>query len=210
MKTTLIGLSCFACLFSGIANAQQSKPTAPKLLEDIHATLKTSRGSIKIALYAAKTPVTVANFLNLAKRGYYNGVTFHRVVEDFVIQGGDPTGTGKGGPGYFIENEVVAELKHDAIGVLSMARKSEPDTNGSQFFITLDATPHLDGGYSVFGKVVSGIDVVEKIRAGDTIESIEVHDSTDPLFTKMEKRLDEWNRILDERAKNPGTAAEKP
>lgn len=210
MKTTLIGLSCAVCLVSGTANAQQSKPAALAALEDIHATLKTSRGSIKIALHAEKAPVTVANFLNLAKRGYYNGVTFHRVVPDFVIQGGDPTGTGKGGPGYFIENEIAPDLKHDRAGVLSMARKSEPDTNGSQFFITLDATPHLDGGYSVFGKVVSGIEVVEKISAGDTIESIEIHDSTDPLFTKMEKRLDEWNRILDERAKNPGPTAEKP
>jgi peptidyl-prolyl cis-trans isomerase B (cyclophilin B) len=196
-------------LCGGGLRAQDSTARPESAITDIHATIKTSKGPIKVLVYASKTPVTAANFLNLAKRDYYDGVTFHRVVEDFVIQGGDPSGTGRGGPGYVIENEIVPDLKHDAIGVLSMARKKEPDTNGSQFFITLGATPHLDGGYSLFGKVVEGIEVVNQIEEGDKIEDIEVIDSTDALFTKLEKRLVEWNAILDQRDKAMKAAAEK-
>lgn len=210
--SSLIRPALVLAAFGGLtmmSTAQDSPAPAPALT-DIQATIKTSKGAIKVLIYASKAPVTAANFLNLAKRGYYNGVTFHRVVEDFVIQGGDPSGTGKGGPGYFIENEVAPDLKHEEKGVLSMARKREPDTNGSQFFITLDATPHLDGGYSIFGRVLEGIEVAEKIEVGDKIESIEVHDSTDALFTKLEKRLEEWNRILDERAKAMKAATEQP
>ncbi|MCB1077353.1 MAG: peptidylprolyl isomerase [Verrucomicrobiae bacterium] len=206
LRFLLLPLLCLTLANPRLSDAQDAAPA----ISDVHATISTDKGDIKVVIYASKTPVTAANFLNLAKRGYYDGVKFHRVVEDFVIQGGDPSGTGRGGPGYFIENEIVPELKHDAIGVLSMARKKEPDTNGSQFFITLDATPHLDGGYSVFGKVVEGIDVVEKIEVGDIIKHIEVTDSTDPLFTKMETRLEEWNRILDERDKAEKEAGEKP
>lgn len=219
MNTLNPGLICLAvALIGGAPLAAQDAPAAAvapaeaaeTALADIHATLKTNKGTIKIVLFPSKARVTVANFLNLAKRGYYDGVTFHRVVEDFVIQGGDPSGTGRGGPGYYIENEIAPDLKHDQIGMLSMARKPEPDTNGSQFFITLGETPHLDGDYSLFGKVVEGIEVVESIEKGDKIESIEVTDSTDALFTQLEKRLEEWNRILDERDKAIKEAAEKP
>ena len=172
-------------------------------IEDIEATLRTDKGDIKVTIYASKAPITAANFLNLAKRDYYDGVTFHRVVEDFVIQGGDPSGTGRGGPGYFIENEIAPGLKHDRAGILSMARKREPDTNGSQFFITLGETPHLDGGYSIFGEVTEGMEAVEKIEEGDKILDIEVHGSLDALFSKLEKRIEEWNAVLDRR---PATA----
>lgn len=168
-------------------------------IEDIAATLKTDKGDIDVTIYASKAPVTSANFLNLAKRDYYDDVTFHRVVEDFVIQGGDPSGTGRGGPGYFIENEIAPDLKHDRAGILSMARKREPDTNGSQFFITLGETPHLDGGYSIFGEVTGGLDVVKKIEEGDKILDIEVDGSLEALFSKLEKRIEEWNAVLDRR-----------
>ena len=194
----------------GVRAQEKAAPAKTAEISDIQATIKTSKGAIKVLVYASKTPVTAASFLNLAKRNYYDGVTFHRVVEDFVIQGGDPSGTGRGGPGYVIENEIAPDLKHDAKGVLSMARKKEPDTNGSQFFITLDATPHLDGGYSLFGKVIEGLEVVDLIEEGDKIEDIEVHDSTDALFSKLEKRLVEWNAILDQRDKAMKAAEEKP
>ncbi len=183
------------------AAQDDAAPAAEPALEDIEATLKTDKGDIRVKIYASKAPVTAANFLNLSKRNYYDGVTFHRVVEDFVIQGGDPSGTGRGGPGYFIENEIAPGIKHDRAGILSMARKREPDTNGSQFFITLGETPHLDGGYSIFGEVLEGMEAVTAIEEGDKILDVEVHGSTDALFGRLEKRLDEWNAILDEREK---------
>ena len=190
----------FGAAVDAFAEDDAKKPAEVKVT-DIEATIKTDKGDIKVKIYASKAPVTAANFLNLAKRDYYDGVSFHRVVEDFVIQGGDPSGTGRGGPGYYIENEIVEGLKHDRAGILSMARKREPDTNGSQFFITLGPTPHLDGGYSIFGEVVDGMEAVESIEQGDKILDIEVTGSTDALFAKMESRLDEWNAILDERDK---------
>lgn len=183
-------------------------PVAEEKLKDVEAIIKTEKGDIKVSIYASKAPVTAANFLNLSKRDYYDGVTFHRVVEDFVIQGGDPSGTGRGGPGYFIENEIAPDMKHDRAGILSMARKREPDTNGSQFFVTLGATPHLDGGYSIFGEVLEGMEVVTSIEEGDKILDVEVLGSTDALFAKLEKRLNEWNAILDERAKAQKAATE--
>lgn len=197
--------ACLGLAAAGLASPSQADEA--KDLPDIAATLKTSKGDIKVTLHASKAPVTVANFLNLARRGYYDGVVFHRVVEDFVIQGGDPSGTGKGGPGYFIENEIHPDLRHDRAGILSMARKREPDTNGSQFFITLGETPHLDGGYSVFGAVAGGMEAVEEIAAGDAILGVEIHDSTEALFALLAPRLEEWNRILDQRAKELEAAA---
>ncbi len=128
----------------------------------VSAVLKTSKGDIKLQLFAAEAPVTVANFVNLASRGYYDGLTFHRVIPEFMIQGGCPHGTGTGGPGYRFEDECKPALKHDAPGKLSMANAG-PGTNGSQFFITLGPTPHLDRRHSVFGAVIDGLDVVEQI-----------------------------------------------
>ena len=131
-------------------------------IQNVNAVLKTSKGDIKIRLFADKAPITVANFVNLSKRGYYDGLSFHRVIADFMIQGGCPQGTGTGGPGYRFEDECTPALKHDASGKLSMANAG-PGTNGSQFFITHVATPWLDGRHTVFGEVVDGMDVVRKI-----------------------------------------------
>jgi cyclophilin family peptidyl-prolyl cis-trans isomerase len=133
----------------------------------IRAIIETSKGTIRIDLLPDKAPVTVANFVNLAKRGYYDGLNFHRVIDDFMIQGGCPRGTGTGGPGYTFEDEFDASLKHSAPGKLSMANAG-PGTNGSQFFVTLAPTPHLDNRHSVFGKVVKGLDVVNKIGSCKT------------------------------------------
>ncbi|MCL4166633.1 UNVERIFIED_CONTAM: hypothetical protein GTU68_024019 [Idotea baltica] len=139
--------------------------------------------------------MTAANFLNLAKKDYYDGITFHRVIPKFMIQGGDPTGTGRGGPGYRFADEIVADLKHTGPGIFSMANAG-PGTNGSQFFVTHVATPHLDGKHTVFGKVTKGQDVVNKIVKGDTIKDIEVKGSTDALFKAQKENLDKWNAKL--------------
>lgn len=139
------------------------------------ATFATNKGTIKLQLHDDKTPNTVANFEKLVGDGFYNGLTFHRVIPDFMIQGGCPQGTGTGGPGYTFEDEFHPELKHDGPGVLSMANAG-PNTNGSQFFITHVATPWLDGNHSVFGKVLEGQDVVDAIQQGDKIETITIGD----------------------------------
>jgi len=125
-------------------------------------TFQTNLGTFQAELYEEQAPTTAGNFLKLARDGFYDGVVFHRVIEGFMIQGGDPTGTGRGGPGYTIDDEFAPGLAHDAEGVLSMANAG-PNTGGSQFFVTLAATPWLDGKHAVFGKVVDGMDVVRGI-----------------------------------------------
>ena len=140
------------------------------------ATIETSRGTIKANLHDDLVPKTVANFEKLAKQGFYNGLKFHRVIEDFMIQTGCPQGTGTGGPGYKFADEFHSSLKHSGPGVLSMANAG-PNTNGSQFFITHVATPWLDGKHSVFGQVVEGLDVVNAIKQGDIMKSVEVSDA---------------------------------
>ena len=127
-----------------------------------YAHFETTLGNFTIELFEQQTPNTVANFVKLAGKNFYNGVIFHRVIDGFMIQGGDPTGTGRGGPGYTFADEFHPQLKHNSDGILSMANAG-PDTNGSQFFITLAPTPHLDGRHTVFGKVTEGMDVVRKI-----------------------------------------------
>ncbi len=140
------------------------------------ATITTNRGEIRIELHEDKTPKTVANFVKLAEDGFYDGLKFHRVIEDFMVQGGCPQGTGSGGPGYKFEDEFHADLKHDGPGVLSMAN-SGPNTNGSQFFITHVATPWLDGKHSVFGRVLGDDQkVVDAIEQGDKIEKVVISD----------------------------------
>ncbi len=139
------------------------------------ATIQTSKGTIKLQLHDDKTPKTVANFEKLAGEGFYNGLKFHRVIPDFMIQTGCPQGTGTGDAGYKFEDEFDPELKHDGPGVLSMANAG-PNTNGSQFFITHVATPHLDGKHSVFGRVTEGQDVVDAIAQGDTMDEVTVTD----------------------------------
>ena len=162
------------------------------------ATIKTNKGDISLKLFDDQAPITVANFVNLAKRGFYNGLKFHRVINDFMIQGGCPLGTGTGGPGYKFQDEFVRELKHDKPGILSMANAG-PGTNGSQFFITHIATPWLDGKHTVFGEVVSASDqdVVNSIHQNDVIEAVVIEDDTADLFAKANKFLDEWNKVLD-------------
>ncbi|SIR45874.1 peptidyl-prolyl cis-trans isomerase A (cyclophilin A) [Haladaptatus litoreus] len=172
------------------------------MADDLTATLHTNHGDIEVRLFDERAPRTVQNFVGLAtgdrdwtdpKSGdkvsdepLYDDVLFHRVIDDFMIQGGDPTGTGRGGPGYQFDDEFHPDLQHDSEGILSMAN-SGPNTNGSQFFITLDATPHLNNKHSVFGEVIDGMDVVEEIGSVDTnrqdkpksdvvLESVEVHD----------------------------------
>lgn len=164
-------------------------------MSDLIATINTSRGPIRLRLFADKAPVTVASFVNLARRGFYDGLKFHRVIADFMIQGGDPTGTGAGGPGYTFEDEFDPTLKHDKPGILSMANRG-PRTNGSQFFITHVPTPWLDRKHTVFGEVTQGQDVVNAIQQGDTIQSIDILDSTDELFAAQADRIAAWNRKL--------------
>ena len=160
-------------------------------------TIKTNKGDINLKLHEDKTPITVANFVNLARRGFYNGLKFHRVIDNFMIQGGCPLGTGTGGPGYSFEDEFVDELRHDRPGVLSMANAG-PNTNGSQFFITHVVTDWLDGKHTVFGEVEGPEDqkVVNSIDGGDTIEKMEVEGDTTALFEKTKDHLEKWNKIL--------------
>ena len=163
----------------------------------IKATIKTNKGDININLTDDKTPVTVANFVNLIKNGFYNDLSFHRVIPDFMIQGGCPIGTGTGGPGYKFGDEFDASLKHDKPGVLSMANAG-PGTNGSQFFVTHVATPWLDGKHSVFGVVVSEADqaVVNSIVGGDSIQTIELEGDVDALLAAQADQVKEWNEYL--------------
>ncbi len=165
---------------------------------DISVAIETTQGTINLTLYPEQTPVTVSSFVNLARRGFYDGLNFHRVIGDFMIQGGCPTGTGTGGPGYRFEDEFVASLRHDAPGKLSMANAGR-GTNGSQFFITHVPTPHLDNNHSVFGAVQSAADqtVVNSIKQGDKIIRIEVTGDADELLTANQARVDEWNKALD-------------
>jgi peptidyl-prolyl cis-trans isomerase B (cyclophilin B) len=165
-------------------------------VQAVNAVLKTSKGDIKLQLFADKAPVTVANFVNLAMRGYYDGLTFHRVIPNFMIQGGCPHGTGTGGPGYRFEDECTPSLKHDAPGKLSMANAG-PGTNGSQFFITHVATPWLDGRHTVFGAVVDSSDqaVVDAIEMGDTIVSVEL-EGGHAILDSQSERVSAWNQVL--------------
>jgi peptidyl-prolyl cis-trans isomerase B (cyclophilin B) len=192
-------MSKTSILVAALALAITALPAqSEESMKDIRIIVKTDKGDIEGVLYPGKAPVTVANFLNLAKRGYYNGLKFHRVIPDFMIQGGDPTGTGSGGPGYRFEDECTPELKHDKPGIFSMANAG-PGTNGSQFFVTHVATPWLDGKHTVFGSVTKGQDIVNAVAQGDKIKSIEILDPTDDLFKAQSKRLEEWNAILDKR-----------
>ncbi len=151
-----------------MAPKQFSRP--PEMVIDLKknytATLKTSKGDIVVSLFATKTPRTVNNFVFLAREGYYDNTIFHRVINDFMVQGGDPTGTGRGGPGYQFADEFEPSLKHDKPGILSMANAG-PGTNGSQFFITHVPTPWLDRKHTVFGEVIEGMDVLFSIPARD-------------------------------------------
>ena len=160
----------------------------------LNAIFETPRGPINVELYPDKAPLTVANFVNLAKRGFYDGLNFHRVIPDFMVQGGCPQGSGTGGPGYKFEDETSNGVKHER-GVLSMANAG-PNTNGSQFFITHVPTPWLDGKHTVFGKVISGLDAVDAVSSGDKITSVKIEGDADAALAAKADRVAEWNKIL--------------
>ena len=163
----------------------------------LEATIQTNKGNIELILFEDKTPLTVLNFVNLANRGFYENKTFHRVIDDFMIQGGCPQGSGTGGPGYQFEDEFVDTLKHDKPGILSMANAG-PGTNGSQFFITHVPTPWLDGNHTVFGEIKSDadMDVVNSIKQSDKIHNITIS-GTFSDTSSFEDRLANWNSVLD-------------
>lgn len=165
----------------------------------MNVKFKTNKGEINVKLFSEKSPVTVASFVNLVRRGYYNGLKFHRVIEDFMAQGGDPTGTGMGGPGYRFEDEVKNGLDFSVPGKLAMANAG-PGTNGSQFFITTVPTEWLNGNHTIFGEVVSDKDlqVVKSLTNGDIMETVTISGKGIEEFLKKHKnRIDEWNKVLD-------------
>ena len=186
-------------LFVALAACQQAAPKAKRLQWDnppamqidpekqYIADIQTEKGTIRIELFADEAPVTVNNFVFLAREGYYNDITFHRVIPGFMAQTGDPTGTGTGGPGYTIVDEFSPELRHDEAGMLSLANKGRPGTGAAQFFITLGPTPHLDDAHTIFGRVVEGMDVVMQLTErqpsrnpsaplGDKLLSVEIQE----------------------------------
>jgi len=166
------------------------------------AKIRTNKGTINLRLFPDKAPLTVLSFVNLAATGFYNGCKFHRVIGDFMIQGGCPLGTGTGGPGYRFKDEFSPDLKHDKPGMLSMANAG-PGTNGSQFFITHVPTPWLDGKHAVFGEVLGQEDqaVVNAIVQGDIIESITVEGDYTQLAETNKAQLEDWNKALESRGK---------
>jgi peptidyl-prolyl cis-trans isomerase B (cyclophilin B) len=168
----------------------------------LKATIRTARGDIRLNLFPDKAPLTVLNFANLSKKGFYDGLTFHRVIPDFMIQGGCPLGTGTGGPGYRFADEFSPDLKHSKPGILSMAN-SGPGSNGSQFFITHIPTPWLNNKHSIFGEVVDEKDqaVVNSIVQGDKINSITIEGDFSKLAEQNKDVLDAWNVALEKRGK---------
>ncbi len=190
----IVGILLLIVIVGGVVALRRG----PQLTHDLEAVIKTAKGDIRLDLYAIKMPLTVANFMNLAQRGYYDGLNFHRVEPGFVIQGGCPDGDGRGSPGYRFQDEIVPDLKHDKAGILSMAN-SGPGTNGSQFFVTHAPTPHLNGKHTVFGAVKGPEDqaVVSEIARGDKIERIDIIGDTAEIESQLSKQLDSWNKMLD-------------
>jgi peptidyl-prolyl cis-trans isomerase B (cyclophilin B) len=176
------------------------KKKGEKMKNKLMAVIETEKGTIRLRLFAEQAPVTVGNFVNLVRRGYYNNLKFHRVIPDFMIQGGCPAGDGRGGPGYKFQDEFIAELRHSKPGILSMANAG-PQTNGSQFFITHIATPWLDGKHTVFGEVASDIDqeVVNQIAQGDKISSILIEGEISELMEipNVKPLIEKWNAVID-------------
>lgn len=193
----ILGLIAFSAIaFFTTSNLSAEKIAAANNEGIMTATIKTNKGDIVLELYGEKVPLTVGNFVNLARRGYYDGIKFHRVIPNFMIQGGDPMGNGRGGPGYQFEDEIDPTLKHTGPGILSMANAGK-NTNGSQFFITHVKTDWLDGKHAVFGKVIEGMDIVNSIVQGDTIEAIVIEGETPEAMKDIQNRIDEFNAMLD-------------
>ena len=165
--------------------------------QTLTAIIETDKGNINIKLFEKETPLTVANFVHLSEKGYYDGLSFHRVIEDFMVQGGCPFGTGTGGPGYTFEDECHPNLKHDKAGILSMAN-SGPNTNGSQFFITHLETPWLDGKHTVFGEVLSqdDLDIVNKVAQEDKINKITIQGDTSFIKEELGAVIAAWTDMM--------------
>ena len=191
-------LLALAAVFTAFSGGLTGTPIEAIQANELTAVITTTKGDIQVTLFPAEAPLAVANFVNLAQRGYYDGLKFHRVLANFMIQGGDPTGTGSGGPGYRFADEFSSSLRHDSAGTLSMAN-SGPSTNGSQFFITNGPTPHLDDIHSIFGKVSSGRDVVDAIAQDDVMTTIVIEGDPSSLLAAQKEQVDEWNTILDRR-----------
>ena len=191
-------LLAMASIFAAFSGGQTVMPIFAIQANELAAVITTTKGDIHVTLFPVEAPLTVANFVNLAQRGYYDGLKFHRVLANFMIQGGDPTGTGSGGPGYRFADEFSPSLRHNSAGTLSMANAG-PSTNGSQFFITHVPTPHLDDLHSIFGKVSSGQDVVDAIAQDDVMTTIVIEGDPTSLLAAQKEQVDEWNRILERR-----------
>lgn len=190
---TCITLIMFACHAALAEDPATQTGKADSTMGGLKAIIKTDKGNIEIELHPDDAPLTVANFVNLSQKGFYNGLKFHRVIPDFMIQGGDPTGTGSGGPGYKFKDECQNQKwKHDRPGILSMANAG-PNTNGSQFFVTHVPTPWLDGKHTIFGHVTAGQDVVNNIRQGDKMNEITIEGDASSLLKKHEAQIEQWN-----------------
>ena len=194
-KISLLMLSFLMVMMAGVISYSKEYKMKVKIMTD--------KGDININLLPEKSPVTVANFVNLAKKGYYDGLKFHRVIDNFMAQGGDPTGTGAGGPGYQFENEVDNGLNFSKSGKLAMANAG-PGTNGSQFFITTVPTEWLNGNHTIFGEVVSDDDlkVVKKLSNGDVMTKVVVEGDVDAFLKTQKNRVDSWNKTLKQNFPN--------
>lgn len=194
-KVSLLMLSFLMIMMAGVISYSREYKMKVKIM--------TEKGDININLLPEKSPVTVANFVNLAKKGYYDGLKFHRVIDNFMAQGGDPTGTGAGGPGYQFEDEVNNGLNFSKAGKLAMANAG-PGTNGSQFFITTVPTEWLNGNHTIFGEVVSDDDlkVVKKLSNGDVMKKVVVEGDVDTFLKTQKNRVDSWNKTLKQNFPN--------
>ena len=194
-KISLLMLSFLMVMMAGVISYSKEYKMKVKIMTD--------KGDININLLPEKSPVTVANFVNLAKKGYYDGLKFHRVIDNFMAQGGDPAGTGAGGPGYQFEDEVNNGLNFSKAGKLAMANAG-PGTNGSQFFITTVPTEWLNGNHTIFGEVVSNDDlkVVKKLSNGDVMKKVVVEGDVDAFLKTQKNRVDSWNKTLKQNFPN--------
>ena len=194
-KVSLLMLSFLMVMMTGVISYSREYKMKVKIM--------TEKGDININLLPEKSPVTVANFVNLAKKGYYDGLKFHRVIDNFMAQGGDPAGTGAGGPGYQFEDEVNNGLNFSKAGKLAMANAG-PGTNGSQFFITTVPTEWLNGNHTIFGEVVSDDDlkVVKKLSNGDVMKKVVLEGDVDAFLKTQKNRVDSWNKTLKQNFPN--------
>ena len=194
-KISLLMLAFLMVMMTGVISYSREYKMKVKIM--------TEKGDININLLPEKSPVTVANFVNLAKKGYYDGLKFHRVIDNFMAQGGDPTGTGAGGPGYQFEDEVDNGLNFSKAGKLAMANAG-PGTNGSQFFITTVPTEWLNGHHTIFGEIVSDNDlkVVKKLTNGDIMKKVVVEGDVDSFLKTQKNRVDSWNKTLKQNFPN--------